>query len=535
LGKKKTTEEYKLELEVINKERGTNLKLKDGVEYIKSGIAITHICTCGKEWDVTPNNILSGNSTKCGLCYPFALWGLDNIGKDFLDKYWDWEKNDELGINPWEISYSVDKDVYIFCQEKDYHGSYKTQPSHFIKGNRCSYCKGINNVHPKDSFAQYIIDKYGKNSLELYWDHEKNTIDPFTITKQSNRKVYIFCQEKSYHGSYPIRCPDFVSGDRCGYCNSRGIKIHPLDSLGKILEDKGLLHIWSDKNEKSPYEFMPYSNEYAYFKCLNNKHDDFRVLICSATNCNFRCPDCSYERMESEMATTLKQVLKYEYPYTIWEHDVGFKTPKNYISRYDIFAPQLNNLLIECQSEYHDDPEKQEIDRLKKKYALDNGYNYLALDKRDYTPLEAIQVFFPDMKEIPDYVDLLRNTLRDWDLKEAQELLNKGHTYQEVADIVGATYSAIRHNIGRGKLIKPENYIPAKPERPIKLIACLNKKDNSLFKIFDSLTEASNFTGCKTHISSVLNGKRKSAYGYKWMYYNEYIELNGDIKENINI
>ena len=664
MGKKKNTEKYKLELEVINKERGTNLKLKTGVEYIDNNTKITHICTCGKEWDATPSNIIT-NTKSCGLCFTFEDWclsnnrqdildrwdyelnkfrpskitygtkkkyyfkcpkgiheselksiygfingdkkdikcnkcnsfenwciennkqdilnlwdyklnkikpneinyitdkkyyfkcprglheselkkignftsgqkgtmnckqcgsfaqyNIDSLNNDFLNKYWDYEKNT---VNPWDINHGSNKKVWIKCQEKDYHGSYKIKCVEFSRGNRCGYCKGDKLVNPLDSFAQYLINLYGENALELYWDYNKNIINPFTIAKQSNKKVFIYCQKKDYHESYPIRCPDFVSGDRCGYCN--GSKVHPLDSLGKILEDKGLLHLWSDKNKKSPYEYKPFSNQYVWWKCPNNKHEDFKNQIYNASNQDFRCSNCSNEQKESIMATTLKQVLKHEYPDTIWEYDAGFRGLNGGISKYDIFVPRLNNLLIECQSEYHDNPKQREVDKLKKEYALNNSYNYLAIDKRDYAPLQAIQLFFPNIKEIPGYIDITKNTDINWDLEKAQELLNEGYTYQEVADLVKTTYGSLADYIKRKILIKPDNYKIIKPNLHIKIV-CLDKQDNKLLKIFNSLTDAAINMGSIKYISSIcfaLKKRYKTACGYKWMYYDEYIKIN---------
>ena len=147
---KKTTEQYKIELEEVNKKNNTNIKLKDGVEYIKSRISITHICTCGKEWKAQPNNILSGNSTCCKLCCTFAEWGINNLGEVFLEKYWDYEKNT---VDPWRISWCSAEVVYIYCKKVDYHGSYKIRCADFtFKGCRCSYCKGDNFVHPRQSY-----------------------------------------------------------------------------------------------------------------------------------------------------------------------------------------------------------------------------------------------------------------------------------------------------------------------------------------------------------------------------------------------
>ena len=76
----------------------------------------------------------SEGSICCDKCNSFAQWGIDKFGEDFLDKYWDYEKNE--GINPWVISYGSIKKVWIKCQEKDYHGSYKTLCNVFYNGQR---------------------------------------------------------------------------------------------------------------------------------------------------------------------------------------------------------------------------------------------------------------------------------------------------------------------------------------------------------------------------------------------------------------
>ena len=524
---KKTTEQYKLELENVNLINKTNIKLKEGVEYIDTKTKILHICTCGKEWFVNPTNILSRNSKKCGLCLTFAEKGINDLGDDFLEEYWDYKTNNELGIDPWKISYGAEIDVYIFCKKVDYHGSYKVRCADFSKGSRCGYCQGYYLVHPLDSYGQFLIDSFGITALELYWDYDENTVDPFKITKQSNKKVYIKCQAKEYHGSYGVRCGDFVKGDRCGYCG--GKKVHPLDSLGALYQK--VLGTWSDINKKSPYEYMPGSDEEVWFKCGNEKHEDYQKRIYNAVNCNFKCPTCSQEQKESVMASTLKQVLRWEYSHTEWEFDAGFKIHNN-ISRYDIYVPELNNLLIECQSEYHDNDKRIKVDQLKKEFAINNGYEYIAIDKRDFTIIEILRFFIPHIDKIPDYVQIDKNTTRNWDIEKAQKLLDSGHTYADIANILETSVTSIRASVGGNGLIKPNNYQVQGAN-----IVCLSI-DNNLIKTYNSCSSAAKDLGKAngTSISSCLTKKprsdtgkiRETAFGFKWMYLVDYENMIKD-------
>lgn len=164
----------------------------------------------------------------------FGKWAENNFGKDFFIKYWD----DSNIYNPYEIGYRSDHKIKIKCQEKDYHGTYEITGSHFVEGNRCPYCTS-KKVHPKDSFAQWGIDNICSDFLDKYWDWERNTINPWEISKRSNKNVFIKCQEKEYHGSYSVSCTRFYDGSRCGYCHTGGIKLksHPMDSIAYILTD----------------------------------------------------------------------------------------------------------------------------------------------------------------------------------------------------------------------------------------------------------------------------------------------------------
>jgi hypothetical protein len=91
----------------------------------------------------------------CNKCNSFAQWGIDNLGKDFLEKYWDYSKNI---ISPWEVSKLSDaKKYWIKCQEDILHESYLVTPSNFISRNsRCPLC---NLSKGESKIADYLYDK----------------------------------------------------------------------------------------------------------------------------------------------------------------------------------------------------------------------------------------------------------------------------------------------------------------------------------------------------------------------------------------
>lgn len=188
-------------------------------------------------------------------------------------------------------------------------------------------------------------------------------------------------------------------------------KVHPLDSLGKLLEDKGLLDVWSDKNNKSPYEYTPMSQQRMWWKCLDGKHKDYQRSICNANIYNFTCPQCIREKGESLFQEKVRLYLK-ELKYTILhEYNctiVPINPKTNYQLPFDNEIKELK-LIIEVmgiqhykingfhkmQSKKNNTTPKYEFhmqqvrDRYKKIIAKSQGYNYIAIpywtDDKDET------------------------------------------------------------------------------------------------------------------------------------------------------
>ncbi|MCI9976452.1 zinc-ribbon domain-containing protein [Clostridioides difficile] len=161
----------------------------------------------------------------------FAQYCIDNIDKDFLNKYW----SNENVLNPYNLSIGTQKNIWIKCQEKEYHGDYKISCSSFVRGIRCKYCKGMpGNVHLYDSFG------YNYFSLSQSWSN-KNKISPFKIRSKSNRKVKFICSECGVE--FEKRLCDITKREsvNCSECSSsRGenkIKIWLLENKIEYLHD----------------------------------------------------------------------------------------------------------------------------------------------------------------------------------------------------------------------------------------------------------------------------------------------------------
>lgn len=145
-------------------------------------------------YPTTPNRFYIGN--RCPYCTTrngkvhskdsFAQWGIDNIDKNFLTKYWS-PKNT---LNPWELTPRSSNKIWILCQEKDYHnddGGYLTSCDDFNRGIRCNYCHSIK-IHLKDSFG-YLYPQKAK-----YWS-KSNDESPFEVAPKSGQIFKFYCED----------------------------------------------------------------------------------------------------------------------------------------------------------------------------------------------------------------------------------------------------------------------------------------------------------------------------------------------------
>ena len=338
--------------------------------------------------------------------YDWCYRSLNKKQADEIMARWDYNLNK---YSPKEVSFSScginGKGYYFKCLKHPEHESELKNISRYTQNHGGELeCKACNSI------GQYILDTYGENGLNLYWNYEKNNklgLSPFKIDKGSHKfKIWIFCQEHNYHESYDIRCKDFVKGDRCPYCSGNSGKVHPLDSIGQYMIDnygqEFLDKIWSKKNIKSPFAYKPSSGKYAYWKCLDGKHKDYYRSIKVSNICKFRCPTCQFSKGEKRIEKYL-EINKFteNKDYISQKEFDGLLGLGNGNLSYDFYLINYN-LLIEYQGEQHekyikgfhkskkDFETQQEHDRRKKQYCIDNNIKLLPIWYWDYENIEEI-------------------------------------------------------------------------------------------------------------------------------------------------
>ena len=208
---------------------------------------------CGREYDVILTSFVGKLKTKCTNCCntyenSFAYYIQQEL-KEPLNKYWDWDKNNQLGVNPYCIYKSTAKvKIWIKCTEMDYHGSYLTSPSRFYNGNRCPYCcTRSNKVHPLDSFGSLYPEK------AKYWDYKKNNKSPYEV------------RPRSCNGKYWFKCKTCGKSFRVSLNNLNNLNNREKDIIcNNCKVSKGEIKIikWLDNNS------INYIHDKPYFKDL---------------------------------------------------------------------------------------------------------------------------------------------------------------------------------------------------------------------------------------------------------------------------
>ena len=341
--------------------------------------------------------IVSKKLQKIKTTKTFEQWCIENNREDLLLR-WDYELNK---CKPNEISFRSNIPRWFKCLVHAEHESELKNLNNIIENNsaKCNKCNSV---------AQYILDNFPNKKLEEIWDYEKNgDLDPWSVSRSSRIKVWIFCQEKDYHGSYEIRCNDFFNGYGCSYCGNR--KTHPLDSLKQdIINSYGeefFNIIWSDKNTIDPTTIKPNSNIICWWNCPDNKHESFQRSCHNSTVCNYRCPKCIEEKEESILEEKTRLYLKELGYEVLTEHNCTIRpiNPKtNHPLPFDneIVLENGEHLIIEVHGQQHyiidrlynknqKDLEYQQYkDEYKKEQCIQSGYEYLeipytAFDKKE--------------------------------------------------------------------------------------------------------------------------------------------------------
>ena len=195
----------------------------------------------------------------------FAQYHIDNTDVDFLNKYWDYDKNT---LNPFEISPMSTKKIWIKCPNKDYHESYDVVCSTFSNGSRCPYCSNIR-LNKYDSLG------YTNEKVNIIWS-DKNKKTPYEYSPVSGSKVWWVC-ENGVHDDYERRisrsntadfmCPKCVT-ERSESILQEKVRLYLKECGYTVLNEYACNIIAKNPKISNGKGLMPYDNEVVELKLI---------------------------------------------------------------------------------------------------------------------------------------------------------------------------------------------------------------------------------------------------------------------------
>lgn len=133
------------------------------------------------------------------------------------EKYWDYNRNNKLGINPYKIASNSHVKVFWICSScgNSFQKSL-TKTKNIVLCSACFKNKGtIDRIKTYIEKHGSLLDNYPEIAKE--WDYEKNeTLKPSDITSQSSQKVWWICPNGH---SYKSSVSHKVYGRGCPKCS----------------------------------------------------------------------------------------------------------------------------------------------------------------------------------------------------------------------------------------------------------------------------------------------------------------------------
>ena len=247
-----------------------------------------------------------------------------------LIEEWDYEKNNELGISPYTVSYGSARKVWWKCKKgHSYLADLNSRTNQGRKQNGCSVCAGLQIIEGyndlKSRFPELIKE----------WNYDKNDvlgIKPNNISYGSSKKVWWKCA-KGHEWNAPICRRTGNQNSGCPYCSNQKLLKSYNDLESKYPELAKEFNII--KNKRLPSEYMYGSSSKVWWIC-NKCCYEWKTAISHRTGNNTGCPNCAPKiNREKQLKNQIKTKgsLYDNYPELMkeWMFDKNERSPKDIV------------------------------------------------------------------------------------------------------------------------------------------------------------------------------------------------------------
>lgn len=308
--------------------------------------------------------------------------GVNDLETKFPDiaKEWDYEKNI---LSPKDFCYSSNKKVWWTCKEG--HNYQRNINDRTNQGQGCPYCSGHKTLKGYNDFGTHHPD------LLAEWDFDKNTVDPFEISKSNGKKVWWICEKGHHYEASIAHRVNMKSG--CPYCNGKKV-LKGFNDFGTLYPE--LLGEWDYEKNKNidPFNITSKSPKSVWWKCKFGHR--WKTAIAHRTLEHTGCPICKKASKGEEILAKEfdKRGIKYERQYT-------FDKCKNiFVLPFDFYLPDYD-VLIEYDGKQHFEPveifggekefiKQQKRDRVKDDFCENNNQVLMRISYKNLTKLNQV-------------------------------------------------------------------------------------------------------------------------------------------------
>ena len=191
---------------------------------------------------------------------------------------WNYERNNELGLDPKTLTCGSGKKAWWKCEKGH---EWQANIDSRSKGSGCPYCAGKKVIAGVNDLATT------NPKLASEWNYKKNSnLRPEDFTANSNKKVWWKCS-KCHEWLATINSRN--SGNNCPYCSNQKV----LEGYNDLAtRNSKLANEWNyEKNgDLKPEDFTVGSEKKVWWKC--NKGHEWQAKINNRNN-GRGCPYCS--------------------------------------------------------------------------------------------------------------------------------------------------------------------------------------------------------------------------------------------------
>lgn len=307
---------------------------------------------CGNNWKSKIYSRFNGHGCpKCGQIKRANNRIKENINKvgslasaypNLLEE-WDYEKNNELNLNPEKCTSTSKQKVWWKC--KNNHKWLTSIYRRTIRKSNCPYCtnqrilKGYNDLATMNKI------------LLSEWNYDKNIKNPYEIGINNTSKIWWKCSKCNYE--WQATPASRNAGNGCPVCANKVI-IKGYNDYKTI--NNNVMEFWDyDKNKIDPETISPGYNKKIYWKCPKCNHKWLGVTP-RATREDTICPNCYSEFRISYSEKAVTYYIK-RIDQTILEN---YKPPFLNGKEFDIYIPS-KRIAIEYDGTYYHKDSKRDI------------------------------------------------------------------------------------------------------------------------------------------------------------------------------